>query len=293
MGKNKVLIAIDEPELFELIINTACSMFKPENTELYFINVLETTLAEQELFLRDSAKFIEHEARKKEFENAKELAEGKGFVLQEFIYTIGKASDEILRIESEKEIDLIVLGSENKTVMEKILLGSTSYKVLKQSKASVLVVKKPIRRQEKIRLLYTTDGSEYAFEAGKKLARLCDCVNFDITILNSYISLDKIIPNTTYENMDLTVIKEKIEEIAKNITQRAQDVLKDENIEIKEKLYIEGNPAYNIMEEISKKDYELVALGSHGKNVLEKFMVGSVSTKVFEHANTNVIVLKV
>ena len=49
---------------------------------------------------------------------------------------------EILRVESEENVSLIVIGSHGKSNVEEMLLGSVSEKVIRKAKKPVLVVKR-------------------------------------------------------------------------------------------------------------------------------------------------------
>jgi len=49
---------------------------------------------------------------------------------------------EILKVEEEEQVSVIVIGSHGKTNLEEMFLGSVSEKVIRQSKAPVLIVKR-------------------------------------------------------------------------------------------------------------------------------------------------------
>ena len=49
---------------------------------------------------------------------------------------------EILRVEEEKGVSVIIIGSHGKTNIEEMLLGSVSEKVIRRSQKPVLVVKR-------------------------------------------------------------------------------------------------------------------------------------------------------
>lgn len=53
----------------------------------------------------------------------------------------GRASEELLKISQQQEIDLLVMGSMGRTGMEKIILGNVAEKVVLQSSIPVLLIK--------------------------------------------------------------------------------------------------------------------------------------------------------
>ena len=53
-----------------------------------------------------------------------------------------------------------------------------------------------------------------------------------------------------------------------------------------------GNPAAEILEAAAKMKATLIVTGSHGRHGAQKFLLGSVSSKVVDHAPCSVLVVK-
>lgn len=53
-----------------------------------------------------------------------------------------------------------------------------------------------------------------------------------------------------------------------------------------------GNPAAEILAVASKMKASLIVTGSHGRHGAEKFLLGSVSSKIVDHAPCSVLVVK-
>ena len=53
-----------------------------------------------------------------------------------------------------------------------------------------------------------------------------------------------------------------------------------------------GYPAEEIIKESEENEYEMIIIGTHGANALERFLIGSVSTRVLHHANCSVLVVR-
>lgn len=65
----------------------------------------------------------------------------------EFIIEYGKATDEILKVIQEKDISLVVMGSQGRGFIKELFIGSVSHGIARHSNASVLLVpfKNPIK----------------------------------------------------------------------------------------------------------------------------------------------------
>lgn len=53
-----------------------------------------------------------------------------------------------------------------------------------------------------------------------------------------------------------------------------------------------GNPAELVLEEAQKMKATLIVTGSHGRHGAQKFLLGSVSSKIVDHADCSVLVVK-
>ncbi len=53
-----------------------------------------------------------------------------------------------------------------------------------------------------------------------------------------------------------------------------------------------GNPAEVVLEEAGKMKASLIITGSHGRHGAQKFLLGSVSSKIVDHADCSVLVVK-
>ncbi|MGO1470886.1 MAG: universal stress protein, partial [Tissierella sp.] len=53
-----------------------------------------------------------------------------------------------------------------------------------------------------------------------------------------------------------------------------------------------GDPADAIIKETEKEDYDLVVMGSRGLGTFSRAILGSVSNKVLNHVETNVLIVK-
>jgi nucleotide-binding universal stress UspA family protein len=53
-----------------------------------------------------------------------------------------------------------------------------------------------------------------------------------------------------------------------------------------------GDPAKEILDEATRREIDLIVVGSHGKRFAERVLVGSVSEKIVGHARCDVLVVR-
>lgn len=76
-----------------------------------------------------------------------DCAEFNGLDVEEVIVH-GDAAAEIVRVASEREVDLIVVSSHGRTGLGRIIFGSTAEAVVRHASCPVLVVKPPPQEEE-------------------------------------------------------------------------------------------------------------------------------------------------
>ena len=57
-------------------------------------------------------------------------------------------------------------------------------------------------------------------------------------------------------------------------------------------LFRNGDPGEEIIEEAEKGDYDLIIMGSRGRGIFTRTILGSISNKVLNHTNKNVLIIK-
>lgn len=158
--KFRVLWACDGSDVSQQAGRLMSQIGWPSNTEGRVISVIESMTAgtipawlEKKARDADSeamaqAWVSEHEAERKQ---QRDLLVGycqglpPAFRQTEPIVAEGHAAEEILRAAHEQAIDLVVLGAHGKGTLERILIGSTSEKVLGHATCSVLIVREKPR----------------------------------------------------------------------------------------------------------------------------------------------------
>jgi len=114
---------------------------------------------------------------------AKMAVEGKGLRVQTRI-EYGNPAEQIMTVAEDERVELIVLGAQGATAAQELLIGSTSYEVIRRATVPVLLEKFEVVRElghvkchrvcEHVfeRVLHPTDFSDYADAAFQVVKRL-------------------------------------------------------------------------------------------------------------------------
>jgi nucleotide-binding universal stress UspA family protein len=88
-----------------------------------------------------------------------------------------------------------------------------------------------------------------------------------------------------------TEVPIKLREIAESVLARAMREAEDEGVEV-ETHAREGDPAEAIIEVANEQQADLIVVGNRGLTGIRRFLLGSVSSKVSEHAPCSVMIVR-
>ncbi|MEG6506752.1 universal stress protein [Nitratidesulfovibrio sp. D1] len=80
--------------------------------------------------------------------------------------------------------------------------------------------------------------------------------------------------------------------VADEALEKAGELAKSKGVTLKPVLESGSSPADNIIELAKKEGVDLIVTGSRGRTGIEKFLLGSVASKVISHAPCSVLVVR-
>ena len=146
---DKILLPTDGSKNSERAIAHALTIAEFEDAEIVVLNVVDsvylTGLPEEDLITK-SEMILEEESKKvtSRVESIiKEIEEEKGSEGKDIKITTktieGNAADVILKISESDDIDLIVIASSGKHMLDRFLLGSVTEKTVRHTKVHIII----------------------------------------------------------------------------------------------------------------------------------------------------------
>ncbi len=200
----------------------------------------------------------------------------------------GDPPDVILDVAQGKKADLIVLGTYGRRGLNRLLMGSVTSRIILDSPADVLVVKKPCTEctGEYASVLVPFDGSDFSKRA---LNRACQIAKQD----SSSVTVLYVIPR--YEEM---VNFFKTESIQKSLMQEADKIMETarefaaiQGIAVKTEV-TEGYAPDRIAEIAKERSHDLIVIGSHGYRGMNKAIMGSTTERVILNAGCPILIVR-
>jgi len=133
-----------------------------------------------------------------------------------------------------------------------------------------------------------TDGSPSADVAVRRAAEIAKGIGSRLHLVTAYPDVptyrETIRSSAKAESIDLR-------EVAESVLARESRVLEDEGIDVTTHAR-EGDPAEVIIDVAQEEGADLIVVGARGLSSLQRFLLGSVSSKLSHHAPTSVMVVR-
>jgi nucleotide-binding universal stress UspA family protein len=181
-----------------------------------------------------------------------------------------------------KRDGLLVVGSKGLDALDRFMLGSVSTNLIHHATCPVLVVKDeaaPVRR-----ITLATDGSDASVKA---LEFVRTKFQPDYSTAKGgrvpiHVSVIHVMPFIKYP---------ELKEAGRRLVEQSVRTLIEAGFTAEPVCQL-GKPAEEIMKIASKHHADLIVMGAKGLGAIARFLLGSVSTRVVQHANCSVLVVR-
>jgi nucleotide-binding universal stress UspA family protein len=228
-------------------------------------------------------------------EQTEEIISTMGFKVNKKESVNGNAASQILEKIGKEKYDLLIMGSHGKKGIEN-WLGSVSSKVVSASKIPVFIARPSVNEnvvsiKENQEIIFATDGSSFSYNAIKKTAEVFDLSKFSIDIITVSPGIETLPLEITMDQTWMEACIEKQKEIANEIIAKTTEVFEEINVEVRNKIVLEGNIAEKIIKYTEAKPYDLIIMGSHGREGFSEFLLGSTSKRVLNNISIPVLII--
>jgi nucleotide-binding universal stress UspA family protein len=138
-----------------------------------------------------------------------------------------------------------------------------------------------------MKILVAHDGSAQADKALTKAADIAGMNQSPIIVLS-------VVPDLCMMEISDDDCKKMYEIMTKESTKKLEEIKKDlsaKSVEMEMEVKF-GNAAETILEVAKDRGVDLIVVGSHGRHGVKKFFLGSISSKVVDHAHCDVLIVK-
>lgn len=201
-----------------------------------------------------------------------------GRILPELIVHQGNAPNCVLAVAQEEKIELIVMGTHGRRGFDRLVLGSTTDRVMRKASCPVLVVSNashqalatgPDGRHRLSRILYCTDFSNNSERARVYAISLAAEYGAELTLLH-------VVESTYDKTSPQTIVAERTQDLDKLISQHER---KDLNVKLVVKF---GKPYEEIVQYATETQPSLIIMTARGGDAVDRAVFGSTTYRVIQ-----------
>jgi nucleotide-binding universal stress UspA family protein len=204
---------------------------------------------------------------------------------------------EIAAQASRLSADLIVLGTHGRSGFERLMLGSIAEKVVRTSRVPVMTVPPhvpdavPLGRDPFRRILFATDFSEGSEAALRYAASLAQHAAAPLTVVHVVEPIPVGHDPVAGSAFDVVAYHAALErEAAERLRHLVPDAIRlgcdtDDVV-------ARGKPYVEILRVAAERQIDLIVLGVHGRNALDRLVFGSTAEHVVRRATCPVLTVR-
>ena len=209
----------------------------------------------------------------------------------------GNAADKILDHADKNNVDLIIMATHGRSGISLWWVGSVAEKVISATKSPMLLV--PVKKADKPeavgkltieKILVPLDGSDAgqaALPYAETLAKQMGASISLIQVIPSPATMDPSISGGPYWIKFVEAINDTAQDylsgIAKKLTQQGIQTTYE---------VMSGDPAYKIIEHAEHERAGLIAMSTHGRTGIARWVLGSVTDKVMHGAKMPIWIVR-
>lgn len=210
----------------------------------------------------------------------------------------GNAADKILNFTAEKKLDLIIMATHGRSGITRWWMGSVAEKVISEATSPVLLVrsKRPSKTGTtgKLRFLHKIlvplDSSEIGESALPYVETLAINSQASVNLLQ-IVSPPSTVESSLLGGPDWRNFIKSMRNAGENYLKSINSRLSDSGIKSTYEV-VTGDPADKIVEYAEDKRISLIAMSTHGRTGLARWVLGSVADKVLHGARTPILLVR-
>ncbi len=290
MLPNSILLATDGSEDAARAARVAADLAERAGAELHVVHAWQADLPKAYAVAvpNTAVRWCEQQAGKS-LDRQIEQIERAGAAVAEGHLLKGEPVEKITELAEELDVDLLVVGSRGLGTVGRLTTGSVSEGVIRDALCPVLVVRGGEAAWPPARVVVGEDFSEDSEAAARLAASIGRLYGARTTLVHAYPLLDlghkAPISGVFRVNGEVRTAHRTLELLVKEI---------EEEVGETPEAWVDVGDAANCILRAAQEGEEptLVVVGSRGLGVLERFRVGSVSTRVMREAECPVLVYR-
>ena len=285
MAYRRVLVPLDGSYLAEKAIPYAKAIALNTGSELTLFTVIPTSSEKRD---RPMKAYMDI--------NAKALKSQRVKVATAIAY--GNAADEIIKFADKSKVDLIIISTHGRSGIKRWMLGGVALKLLYGTCVPVLLVKSKASKISKVafkKMLVPLDGSPFSEASIPYVKELAKGTGGEIVLLR--VSEPPVLPadrspaiKPSWEEYR-DILMAEIQRQALEYLQKVKTELEKSGAKVRAQAIL-GKATESISQVAQKEDVNLIAMTTHGRTGISRWVYGSVATRIVEESLQPILLIR-
>jgi len=291
----KILVPLDGSQLSELALPYSGELavrLGSEVTLVYVIPSVDEWYHVHQLYLEEMEEIVKWGAKR----HVDKLV-GKEITVDSIVL-IGHPAEEIVNYADRADIDLIVMATHGRSGIKRWTLGSVADEVVKTTHRPVIFIRAKdaypgIHEEVTLnRVLVPLDGSKEGEAVIPYVKELAPKLNAEVILLRVLSRSYQTVTTGGYGGGNhLEQLIELDEAHAKDYLEKVGAQLKNEGVMVKSEVVL-GAAAEEIIKLADETDAGVVAMSTHGRSGVKRWVFGSVANRILHAGNTPLLLVK-
>lgn len=289
---NKILVPLDGSELAEVTLWYAARLTGRLRASLTLVYVTQpdelTSRHMYECYLQDTVVKVKAEAEK--------INSGikAGDITVDYMILKGDPAEEIIDYADKSKTDLIILSTQGKSGIKRWAMGNVANKVVGNTRKQVLLIRakgaqSDVFKDSLTKVLVPVDGSPESESILHFVTYLASRLELEMTLLHMWASSTDSYPTKEMLDRDERMRKQEKAYIEKLGARLSKQGLRVNTV------YTEvfpGNEAGEIIKLSEEGQFSMVAMATHGRSGVGRWIFGSNANKVLNEGHTPLLLVR-
>ena len=283
MGYQKILVPLDGSDLAERAIPYARTISQMKGSEVVLFTVSRASGEKIDLPMQA---YLDIKGKELEVQRVKTST----------ALAYGNEAEEIIEFADQNKIDLLIISTHGHSGIKRWLLGSVANKLLSGTSVPVLLVKSRAHQVASVaieKILVPLDGSPPPETSLRHIEELVKGTEVEIFLLR--VVEPVILPTADFP---AAINSSEVYRLMAEEQQRAQkylgdvtDIMASKGLKVRSQLAI-GKAAESIVEAAEKENVDLIAMTTHGRTGVIRWVAGSVTSRVQGESRQPVLLIR-
>lgn len=281
---DRILIPLDGSEIAEAILGQVCRLLRRKDADVILFQAA-TVPAQAGLEYGDLIASLKQEAEKYISSLTRQLV--KEGVRARGIVKVGTEAGTILDVAEQEKATLIAMATHGRSGMPRFVFGSVAEKVLRASPVPVLVIRSfkevgtkskraPVQEIPFEKILVPVDGSENSLRVIPHVKEFAKAYGASVMVLGI---VDPQSEGSKKKGAGEPLVRLAVKDFG------------DAAIPVDPVVRL-GDPAVEILDAAKRHDADLIAMTTHGRSGVSRWVMGSVAEKVLRASTVPMLIVR-